>query len=125
MTDEALFHRGTTFVRRLRLAPGEAMPWHRDPFHRVTVSCAAMPSLSNTAMGGRAIASRLTPGKLVGTSRPTAFTAVSMLVSNPMRKSPSSFLTVRTWCLSRMRNSQRLRGYPHEAQSLAPPWHCW
>ena len=24
-------------VRRLRLAPGEAMPWHRDPFHRVAV----------------------------------------------------------------------------------------
>jgi len=21
----------------LRLAPGEATPWHRDPFHRVTV----------------------------------------------------------------------------------------
>jgi quercetin dioxygenase-like cupin family protein len=24
-------------VRLLRLAPGEAMPWHRDPFQRVTV----------------------------------------------------------------------------------------
>ena len=24
-------------VRRLRLAPGEAMPWHRDPFHRVAL----------------------------------------------------------------------------------------
>lgn len=34
---EILFQRGTTHVRRLRLAPGEAMPWHRDPFHRVTV----------------------------------------------------------------------------------------
>jgi quercetin dioxygenase-like cupin family protein len=37
LTDETLFRRGTTLVRRLRLAPGEAMPWHRDPFHRVTV----------------------------------------------------------------------------------------
>lgn len=37
MTEETLFRRGTTLVRRLRLAPGEAMPWHRDPFHRVTV----------------------------------------------------------------------------------------
>jgi quercetin dioxygenase-like cupin family protein len=37
MTDEMLFQRGTTMVRRLRLAPGEAMPWHRDPFHRVAV----------------------------------------------------------------------------------------
>jgi hypothetical protein len=37
MAEERLFQRGTTLVRRLRLAPGEAMPWHRDPFHRVTV----------------------------------------------------------------------------------------
>jgi quercetin dioxygenase-like cupin family protein len=37
MREEILFHRGTTLVRRLRLAPGEALPWHRDPFHRVTV----------------------------------------------------------------------------------------
>jgi quercetin dioxygenase-like cupin family protein len=37
VAEERLFQRGTTLVRRLRLAPGEAMPWHRDPFHRVTV----------------------------------------------------------------------------------------
>jgi hypothetical protein len=37
MTDEILFRRGTTLVRRLCLAPGEAMPWHRDPYHRVSV----------------------------------------------------------------------------------------
>ena len=37
MKDEVLFQRGTTYVRRLHLDPGEAMPWHRDPFHRVTV----------------------------------------------------------------------------------------
>jgi quercetin dioxygenase-like cupin family protein len=37
MTDEVVFRHGTTVVRRLRLAPGEAMPWHRDPFHRVAV----------------------------------------------------------------------------------------
>lgn len=37
MTEEQLFQRGTILVRRLRLAPGEAMHWHRDPFHRVTV----------------------------------------------------------------------------------------
>ncbi len=37
MTDDVLVHRGTTLVRRLRLAPGEAMPWHRDPYQRVTV----------------------------------------------------------------------------------------
>jgi hypothetical protein len=37
MTAEILHKRGTTLVRRLRLAPGEATPWHRDPFHRVSV----------------------------------------------------------------------------------------
>ena len=37
MTDEILFHHGTTMVRRLRLALGEAMPWHRDPFQRVAI----------------------------------------------------------------------------------------
>lgn len=37
MSEEILHQRGTILVRRLHLAPGEAMPWHRDLFHRVTV----------------------------------------------------------------------------------------
>ena len=37
MADEELFRRDAVLVRRLRLEPGEAMPWHRDPFHRVSV----------------------------------------------------------------------------------------
>jgi quercetin dioxygenase-like cupin family protein len=37
MNEEVLLRRETTLVRRMVLAPGEAMPWHRDPFHRVTV----------------------------------------------------------------------------------------
>ena len=37
MTDEVLIHRGTIMVRRLRLAPGEVMPWHRDPFQRIAM----------------------------------------------------------------------------------------
>jgi len=37
MTDEILFRRGTTLVRRQWLAPGEVLPWHHDPFHRVSV----------------------------------------------------------------------------------------
>jgi quercetin dioxygenase-like cupin family protein len=37
MTDEIVFQHGTTMVRRLRLARGEVMPWHRDPFQRVAV----------------------------------------------------------------------------------------
>src|SRR5262245_4497472 len=36
LPDEVLFKRGTTLVCRMHLAPGDAMPWHRDPFHRVT-----------------------------------------------------------------------------------------
>lgn len=34
---QVLHRRGNYLVRRQRLAPGEATPWHRDPFHRVTV----------------------------------------------------------------------------------------
>jgi len=34
---EVLHHRGNYLVRRQRLNPGEATPWHRDPYHRVTV----------------------------------------------------------------------------------------
>ena len=37
MDQQVLHHRGNYLVRRQRLAPGEASPWHRDPFHRVTV----------------------------------------------------------------------------------------
>jgi quercetin dioxygenase-like cupin family protein len=37
VTETVLHRRETTLVRRLCLAPGEAMPWHRDPCHRVTV----------------------------------------------------------------------------------------
>jgi quercetin dioxygenase-like cupin family protein len=34
---QVLHHRENFLVRRQWLAPGEATPWHRDPFHRVTV----------------------------------------------------------------------------------------
>lgn len=35
--EELLHRRGNYLVRRLRLAPGEATAWHRDPFSRVSV----------------------------------------------------------------------------------------
>jgi quercetin dioxygenase-like cupin family protein len=35
---QVLHHRGNYLVRRQCLAPGEATPWHRDPFPRVTVA---------------------------------------------------------------------------------------
>ena len=34
---QVLHHRGNYLVRRQRLEPGEATPWHRDPCHRITV----------------------------------------------------------------------------------------
>ena len=34
---QVLHHRGNVLVRRQRLQPGEASPWHRDPFSRMTV----------------------------------------------------------------------------------------
>jgi len=34
---QVLHHRGNYLVRRQRLEPGQATPWHHDPFHRVTV----------------------------------------------------------------------------------------
>ena len=37
MAETVLHRRGTILVRRLCLAQGEAMPWHSDPFERVTV----------------------------------------------------------------------------------------
>ena len=37
MAEQVLQRRGTVLVRRMRLLPGEATPWHRDPHHRVTV----------------------------------------------------------------------------------------
>jgi hypothetical protein len=37
MREQLLYQRGNTLVRRLRLEPGDAMPWHVDPHHRVSV----------------------------------------------------------------------------------------
>ena len=37
MVEQILFHKGATIVRRMILEPGEVMPWHRDPYQRVTV----------------------------------------------------------------------------------------
>jgi len=37
VVESILYQRGMTLVRRLQLAPGEAMPWHRDPYQRVSV----------------------------------------------------------------------------------------
>ena len=63
MTEEPLFQRGTTLVRRLRLAPGEAMPWHRDPFHRVTVVLHGDALAIEYRDGGESARFEVTPGQ--------------------------------------------------------------
>jgi quercetin dioxygenase-like cupin family protein len=64
MTDETLFHHGTTVVRRLRLAPGETMPWHRDPFHRVAVVLGGDLLSIEYRDGGQNHRVEITPGQV-------------------------------------------------------------
>jgi hypothetical protein len=74
MTDEVLFHHGTTMVRRLGLAPGEAMPWHRDPFRRIAVVLRGDVLSIEYRDRGEASASRSGPGRWNGRSRLSVFT---------------------------------------------------
>ena len=62
MTDEILFQHGTTVVRRLRLTPGEAMPWHRDPIQRVAVILAGDLLSIEYRDGGESQSVEVTPG---------------------------------------------------------------
>ena len=64
MAEERLLLRGTTLVRRLRLAPGEAMPWHRDPFHRVTVVLRGDRLSIEYRDGGERVRFQVTPGQV-------------------------------------------------------------
>ncbi len=64
MNNEVLFHRGTTLVRRQRLAPGEALPWHRDPFHRVTVVLSGELLAIQYGDGGESRRIAITPGQV-------------------------------------------------------------
>ena len=63
MIDEIVLHHGTTMVRRLRLAPGEAMPWHRDPFHQVAVVLSG-DALSIEYREGEGQCVEVTPGQV-------------------------------------------------------------
>lgn len=64
MTDETLFHHRTTVVRRLRLASGETMPWHRDPFHRVAVVLGGDVLLIEYRDGGESHRVEISPGQV-------------------------------------------------------------
>jgi hypothetical protein len=62
MTEEPLFERGTTLVRRLILEPGESTPWHVDPFHRVTVVVRGDALALEFRDGGSALRIEVQPG---------------------------------------------------------------
>ena len=64
MSDELLFQHGTIMARRLRLAPGEAMPWHRDPFHRVAVVLGGDLLAIEYRDGGESLRVGITPGQV-------------------------------------------------------------
>jgi quercetin dioxygenase-like cupin family protein len=64
MTDETHFHHGTTVVRRLRLAPGETMPWHRDPFQRVAVVLCGDCLSIEYRNGGESLRVEIAPGQV-------------------------------------------------------------
>ena len=64
MSSEVLFHRGTTLVRRVRLEPGEALPWHRDPFHRVTVVLAGQELAIEFQDGSDSASVPVAPGQV-------------------------------------------------------------
>jgi len=66
VTDEILFHRAATVVRRLHLAPGEAMPWHCDRFHRVAVVLRGGFLLIEYRDGGKDERVEIMPGRVEG-----------------------------------------------------------
>jgi quercetin dioxygenase-like cupin family protein len=67
---QVLHHRGNYLVRRQRLAPGEATPWHRDPFERLTVVLSGDLLRIEFRDGSEAVPWRVTVGE-VDWSEPT------------------------------------------------------
>ena len=64
MIDEIIHRRDTTLVRRLRLEPGEATIWHRDPYHRVSVILSGDALSIEYRDGGPADRFQLQPGQV-------------------------------------------------------------
>jgi quercetin dioxygenase-like cupin family protein len=62
--EEILHRRGTTLVRRMRLAPGEASPWHSDPWHRVSVVLSGDALAVEFRDGSPTIHAQLSPGQV-------------------------------------------------------------
>ena len=61
---EILHRRGKTLVRRQRLEPGEATPWHRDPWQRVTVVLSGDLLHIEFRDGSETIPWHITPGEV-------------------------------------------------------------
>ena len=59
-----LHHRGNILVRRQRLQPGEATPWHRDPYHRLSVVLSGDLSQIEFRDGAETIPCRITVGEV-------------------------------------------------------------
>jgi len=64
MRDEIIIQHGIILVRRLHLAPGEAMPWHRDPCHRVAVVLGGDCLSIEYRDGGESQRGEITPGQV-------------------------------------------------------------
>ena len=64
MIEETLHRRGTTVVRRLVLAPGEATRWHREPFHRVSVVLRGDSLIIEFRDGGARVPVKVRPGQV-------------------------------------------------------------
>jgi len=61
---QVLHHRGNVLVRRQKLEPGETSPWHRDPFHRVTVVLSGDLLKIEFRDGGEALTWNVTAGEV-------------------------------------------------------------
>jgi len=61
---QVLHHRGNYLVRRQRLLPGEATPWHHDPFNRVTVVLSGELLNIELRDGGETLPWKVTAGEV-------------------------------------------------------------
>lgn len=64
MPAAVLHHHENYLVRRLSLAPGEATPWHRDPFQRVTVVMSGEALAIEFGDGGKTERIEVTAGEV-------------------------------------------------------------
>lgn len=64
MIEEVLHRRGTMLVRRMILSPGEAMPWHTDPYVRLSVVLRGEALAIEYLDGGAAERIELTDGQV-------------------------------------------------------------